>query len=504
MVENLKKYYQFSYMWAFLGCIAVLPMSGTIALRNILLVFMLCSFLCGNVFSREIRDVTFGALKRVPVPVVLWITYLCIFPFWAPMPEIAWENLRGQWGESIVAWIVGLGAIVLLGSRSPGIWALALASAFPLFLHLFLSIFAYIGVFTDDFYQLTENRSLEGLYAEINNWLHGGFAGLTRHHPLDEGFKGIEVLHGNLGYTSSVAITLFTAKLFGARSETKTPTVLRCIVAIGLCFLSLLIVRSRGAMAFNAAILCAGMLWINAANVFQKWHAFKASLKPMYLNRRTVVGVFMLVMLIGIGVLGLQTDSRWKGMGDRIEAGFLITDPMATLCSGLSADEEALIRGRVSDQPSSYVHDIVSSVRDGDGGRVVLMREGALLAMENPLGLDGSRQSYERLMWKKCQGRPVLNYSHSHNSWLDMSLAIGYAGVALFASIFIFFLMVALRHFFSARGGSIAMALGLMSMFWFFRGFFDSLYREHYLQMQAIMLIYLYLLLMRPATKEVE
>jgi hypothetical protein len=174
------------------------------------------------------------------------------------------------------------------------------------------------------------------------------------------------------------------------------------------------------------------------------------------------------------------------------------------LCSGLSADEEVLIRSRVLDQPSSYVDEVVSSLRDGDGGRVLLMREGALLAMENPLGLDGSRQSYERLMRKKCQGRPALDYSHSHNSWFDMSMAIGYAGVALFASIFIVFLIVAVRYFLSAKGGSIAMALGLLSIFWFFRGFFDSLYREHYLQMQAIMLIYLYLLLLRPASKEIE
>jgi hypothetical protein len=206
-------------------------------------------------------------------------------------------------------------------------------------------------------------------------------------------------------------------------------------------------------------------------------------------------------MLFGIGVVSLKTDPRWSGMGDRIAAGFQIADPATTLCFGLSADEEALIRNRLSERPTGYVDEVVSSVRDGDGGRVVLMREGAQLAWENPLGLDGSRQSYERLIRKRCQGRPLLDYSHSHNSWFDMSLAIGFLGVILFGTIFITFFNVAIHNSLSVGGGSVAMALGLLALFWFFRGFFDSLYREHYLEMQAIMLIYLYFLIVYPDSK---
>lgn len=504
MSQNFKKYYQIAYLWIFLACIAVLPMSGTIALRNIFLVLMLCLFLYGNIFVLDIRKNTFETLKKVPTSLSLWIAYLCVFPLWAPMPEIAWENLRGQWGESIVAWTVGLGAFVLLGQRSPGIWKLAMASAFPLYVHLFLALLAYIGVFSDNFYQSIENRSLDGLYAEINNWIHGGLAGLNPHHPLDEGFKGVEVMHGNLGYTSSVAVALLTAKLFGSNRETGIRAALLCVVAIGLCFLSLLIARSRGAMIFNALILCAGIIWSGSAGIARKRAITSIPGKHIRFNFRAVVVSFMVFMLFGIGALGLKTDPRWTGMADRIAAGFLIKNPLETLCAGLSVDEEALIRGRLSNYAPNYVDEVISHLRDGDGGRVVLMREGAQLVRENPLGLDGSRQSYERLMQKKCQARPVLDYSHSHNSWLDMSLAIGYLGVALFAAIFIHFCVIAWSNFSIKTDGSVAMALGLISIFWFFRGFFDSLYREHYLEMQAILLIYLYLVLRKSISETVE
>ena len=504
MSENLKKYYQYTYLWAFLACIALLPMSGTIALRNILLVFMLILLIWGNVFVSELRVETLFALKNIPAPLMLWIIYLFLFPLWAPLPDIAWDNLRGQWGESIVAWVVGLGALVAIGNRRPGIGVLAMASAFPLMVHLFLSLLAYIGLFSDNFYQVIANRSLDGLGFEIMRWFQKGFIPLNPHHPLDEGFKGIEVMHGNLGYTSSVAISLLAAKLFGSAKKYSIRTTLPCVVAIGACFLSLLIARSRGAMLFNAAILCAGIIWNFARSSTQENYAISHFKNILMSRSRSGVGIFILLMLLVVGTLGLRTDARWQGMGDRIAAGFLIADPLTTLCSGLSERDEARIRVRLSDRPPAYIDEVVNSVRDGDGGRVVLMRAGSILMLENPAGLDGSRQSYERLMKKKCRGTPVLNYSHSHNSWFDLSLALGYVGVVLFAATFMTFVIVAVKRASTANEVEISMALGMLALFWFFRGFFDSLYREHYLEMQAIMLIYLYQLLIWRKSKNLD
>ena len=160
--------YKKIYAFAFLGCVAVLPMSDTIALRNIFLASMLFLIVYGVMFSFDIRKDFSRSIKLIPIPLILWVLYLCIFPLWAPMPTIAWENLRGQWGESIIAWTVGLGAAVVFRGDGPDLWDIGLASAFPLIIHLLLACLAYFGVFSVDYYG---RQSLAGLFLEFTNWL---------------------------------------------------------------------------------------------------------------------------------------------------------------------------------------------------------------------------------------------------------------------------------------------------------------------------------------------
>jgi len=501
MSENLKKYYQNTYFGTFLVCVAILPMSETIALRNILLVFMILLLALGNIFSQEIRRDSMGAAKLLPLPLVLWVLYMCIFPFWAPMPDIAWANLRGQWGESIVAWVAGFGAVVILGRGGPGLLPLACASAFPLFVHLVLSVLAFVGVFSPDFYQPYTNWSMAQLMAEIHIWLSGGFAGLHPYHPIDAGFHGIEVMSGNLGYPSSVAIALFISQVFKNRNKGSMASVLSYLVAIGLLFLSLMIVRSRGGTAFGLMLLVLGLLWGGFAWFFGDGKSIKVYVGYRNIARLAAVPFVGILLLGVVGYQALKVDSRWIQMADKIQAGFMVVDPVSTLCRGLSPDEELLIRARFAGSTSAHADDIIQSIENGDGGRVILMRAGLKLALDNPWGLDGSRQSYERLMEAKCEEAPKLNYSHSHNSWLDMSMAMGWVGAILFASVFIQLFITAAKKIYSSEGEDINMALGLLALFWFVRGFFDSLFREHYLQMQAMLMIYIYFMALRPVSQ---
>jgi hypothetical protein len=85
-----------------------------------------------------------------------------------------------------------------------------------------------------------------------------------------------------------------------------------------------------------------------------------------------------------------------------------------------------------------------------------------------------------------------------------MSMAIGWMGVILFALIFIQFFLTAIGRSDNAGGSDIYMALGLLSVFWFVRGFFDSLYREHYLEMQALLMIYIYFMALQSRSKVKE
>ena len=481
--------YKKVYAAAFLGCIAVLPMSDTIALRNILLGTMLALFAGGIGFSSNIRSDAAVAVKWVPIPLILWIVYLCIFPLWAPLPEVAWDNLRGQWGESILAWVVAFGAVVVLGKQGPGLWSLGIASAFPLLVHLALSILAVAGIWSSDFY---DHQNLTGLYEEVSRWVRGDFVLGNFHNPIAERFHGIEVMHGNAGYASSVAIAIFTAIFFGSRDQVRPVESALSLLAIGLCFLSVVIFRSRGALLFGCFIVAAGCAWqYRTARARRAARSHHGPGSAFGMARSALV----LSLFLAIGSMtywSVEHDKRWAPMLDKVVAGFMVEDPTETLCRGLSAEDEAKLRERLAGQSENYINKVISGLKGQDGGRVILMRAGLEMAAEHPLGLDGSRQSYERQIQAQCHGLPTLNFAHTHNSWIDMSLALGWVGAALFCWTLMYFLKVAVSIQSPYLNDSTKTALLLLAGFWLVRGFFDSLYREHYLEMQAMLLIYIY------------
>jgi hypothetical protein len=264
-------------------------------------------------------------------------------------------------------------------------------------------------------------------------------------------------------------------------------------VAIGLCFLSIVIFRSRGALLFGVFIVAAGFAWHYVAVRAQgstKGHPGSGHL----FGAARVALVLPLFLSIGsMTYWSVHHDKRWEPMLDKVVAGFMVEDPIGTLCRGLAAGDEAKLRERLVGKSEDYINEVISGLKGQDGGRIVLMRAGTGIMLENPWGYDGSRESYQGLIRLKCHGEPVVGFAHSHNSWIDLSLAIGWLGMALFFSIF-YQLFTAARKRISVFGLEVSfLALGLLTMFWVIRGFFDSLYREHYLEMQATILLYLYI-----------
>ena len=481
--------YTKTYTAAFLGCIAVLPMSDTIALRNIFLVLMLLLLIIGSVISCSVREDVLHAIKMLPIPLLLWIVYLCIFPLWAPKSEIAWENLRGQWGESIVAWVVGFGAAAVLGGSGLSLWKLGLASAFPLTVHLVLACFSYFGFFSAEYYG---NQNLGGLTSELLYWIHGDSAPGVSYHPIDKGFLGIETQPGNIGYASSIAIGLLATQFFIAKFKNNTKEMVLSFTLIILCFLSILIARTRGGFIFS--LLMIGMAAISVRLSVRSIQAKNVNLGrpvPVFGQRNLVLLAGALIFLC-ISYLGMKSDPRWATMADKVRAGFTVVNPISSLCTGLAFAEEKAIRDRLTDKPTSYVQDVIDGVKGQDGGRVILMRAGIQLVLKNPIGLDGSRQSYERLIRVECNGIPVLNFANAHNSWIDLSLALGWLGSTLFLILFIYFIRYSIIYISDSETMPIVAALGVIATFWMIRGFFDALYREHYLEMQALMIAYLY------------
>lgn len=490
MFRTVEKYYKKTYAFAFMGCIAVLPMSDTIALRNIFLAIMLLLIFSGLISSPGIRqDFTRGA-KLIPLPVVLWISYLCVFPLWAQIPETAWANLKGQWGESIVAWFVGFGAAVLFAESRLSLWQLGLASVFPILVHLLLACFAYIGFFSSEYYG---HADLGGLLVEVMHWVQGEFKPDGRHYPMRDGFLGIETQPGNIGYASSVAISIFTTLFLIGKRTSNISEMIKAAILVVLCFLSILIARTRGGLLF-------GILMIVLVSIFEGLVVKSQSekdIKSKFFNEsspfRNLIICAVIFTLGGLTYLGTKADPRWSTMVDKVKIGFSIADPIASLCHGISPEEELAIRNRLAPKPPSYIQEVIDGVKGQDGGRVILMRAGIQLVLNNPFGLDGSRQSYEQLIRSECGGAPKLYFANAHNSWIDLALGLGGVGVILFLLMLFNFLRYSLTSIVKIDNNPCARLVGVLAAFWIIRGFFDSLYREHYLQMQGLVISYLYI-----------
>lgn len=474
------------YRLCLLAYLAILPMADTIALRNLLLLLLLLILLAWGmgVGRSTLRDTP---LRRwIPLPLVLWCVYLLLFPIWAAEPDVAWVNLKGQWGISILAWIVGLGAVLMLGRRGPSVGSLALASAFLVGLHLLLTLVAWSGLFG----HLTESAlSWPDLWQALRTTLTTPTQTGWHVQPFPWGFRGFDPMHGNLGYTASQTIVLLVASLVMALQSNRFRWAWGAILGVVLSLFSIVVASSRGAVLFSLVVLFLGMgaYLLHGRVAGAAIPTLRSGAKPYVRWIFPLLGLLMIVVV----VLSLQKDSRWRPMMDGIRVGFMITDPIGFQCDGLSSGEEALIRQRFADRPPAYADELISLLI-GDSGRIVLMRVGIQMVAEHPWGLDGSRQSYKKLMAARCGHTPAFAFAHAHQGWVDTALALGWVGALLWALLLCSLLLTGWRAMRSGTGGAWAWALFLLSAFWILRGFADSVYREHNLQMQAVLLGYLW------------
>ncbi|MDP1655950.1 MAG: O-antigen ligase family protein [Hylemonella sp.] len=474
------------FKWCLLAYLAILPMADTIALRNLfLLVLLLLLLVWGMGVGREtLRGMKL--LQWLPLPLFLWGVFLLLFPLWAVEPDVALVNLKGQWGASILAWIVGLGAVLMLGRRGPGVWALAGASAFLVGIHLLLTLMAWVGLFGPlQGSALSWSAIWQATMATVDP--RSGAVWSWQSFPW--GFRGFDPMHGNLGYTASQTIVLLIASFVLARQAHKLPRVWMAATGIILCFFSTVVANSRGAVLFSLLVLLlavvAYLLRVRAGHGERSQESFGTKSHARW------VLPLMGILLVIVFTQSLQKDSRWRSMLDNVRVGFMITDPVNFQCNGLTPEDEAAIRLRFADKPSSYADKLIENLI-GDGGRIVLMRAGLQMVGEQPWGLDGSRQSYKKLMAARCSHTPVFEFAHAHQGWIDTSLALGWGGVLLWALLMVYLLVTGWRALGREAGAPWAWALFLLSAFWILRGFADSVYREHNLQMQALLLGYLW------------
>ena len=417
-----------------LAYLAVLPMARTIALRNLLLGLLLI-FTVINV----VRDRSWPTMVRyVSWSILAWTVYLLIFPFVSTNAWIAWENVVGQWGKSVLAMAVGgYLALRFSSTRLGRLRALAIASFTPL--AVYLALFLWKAFDT---------------------------------HSLPLGYLGIEEHHGYLGYAASQACILLAAVAVGdSRRDRLWATTL-----IVLALICMPLVRSRGGLVFSVF----GAVLVVAAAVFGADGR----------ARRRLLAFFVLAAGAGLAIflLATKTDPRWQHIGERLSAGWM-GNAIEIECKGTAAMEPAIIE-RFGTGPET--DRTIAQIQDGDGARMVLLRAASQLTLEHPWGLDGSRQAFQKRLREICP-EPTYTMAHAHNGWLDTALAIGWAGAALYLLVLLYFLRLgwrALREESNTDQRPWALILVAGSAFWIVRGLVDSCYRDHMLEMQGFVLAY--------------
>ena len=408
--------------------LAVLPMSNTMALRNVAVTGLLISLMWQ--FSKM-----WGVIK-ISLPVLLWAAYLFLFPFISGDTIVAWDSFSSQWGRGLLAMLVGAGVAAIVIDRERGVvFYLGAISSVPVLIHLVL--FA------------------------LNAWQ-------TNSVPL--GFWGRETHHADLGYAAGHTVILMAVTIVAADRKYRFWAVAFILAAL----LSTVLAESRAGFAFAA---------LGGLCVFLLAHFNQFSKKIRH------VGIFGLVtLLVAVVILAffaIKEDPRWRSMAQEHSAGWM-GNAIQIECEGTASVEQEIISKYGGDNSQS----VINSVRGGDASRVVVLRAGIELAAKYPWGSDGSRQGFQKRLMQVCPN-PAISMAHTHNGWVDTLLAIGWLGAVLYLAVLLQYFRLGLSGLRDGQMLSPwALALTVLSIFWITRGLTDSVFRDHMLQMQGFVLAF--------------
>lgn len=479
--------FQWIYFALLLTFAAVLSVSGTIALRNVLHLGLLLLLLVYVVFaSRNERGRMADLISTVPLPVWVWCAYLLLFPLIAPNSAGAWSNLigKGMWGESILTWLLAWGAFLILGKERLTLWVLALVSAVPVFIHLALTLLAWAGVLQPAFF---EDPSLKAAVQSFWEVLMDPslFQSPFKSFPL--GFRGIEPMHGNLGYPASQTMCIGLAVMFSAWHQSNPRRAIQAGALVALSFVSVVIAQSRAAAYFGLLILAfAFLIFVLIVRVRRVQFRFGWRAIAVLVGVTTICLVFFHQVV--------SQNPVWYSMGDKMMLGFQVENPKALICKGFTPAVSDFVRQKHPDKDEAYIDSLIDGLR-GDGARVVLARVGAELAVSNPWGWTGGRDAYQHRIKEVCGHVPAMEYSHAHNAWISLILAVGWVGAVLYAWVLLRFAKSGWMALKEEQTWPTGLALLLLSIFWLLRGMVDAVYQEHYLEMQALFLLTLFFLL---------
>ena len=431
-IFQLKEYKYYIFYLALLSLIPLWNIPHTIAARymceGLLLILVLSSAL-------EWKPI----LSKAKL-IILFFAYLFIqLFFYSSDLKSGLSGFKSEWMHFILFSLAGAGAGIIVSKQQSEKALLYLGSAFtlPLLIHLSLSV-------------------VKGIEIGAVPWR----------------YWGINEIHGDLGYTALQAIVLLSA-YFLVLAKTRSQRILSCILML-TCIVSPVIAQSRG-----------GVIFALAGIAFTSITYFLIAKKKRDFGIKGLLILMSVVICLGFLVkMGISADpTRWGGVFSRALVGFQ-GDPNALYCNGIDSLRNSLKANGVAITPQ--IEAGIKSVEDGDGARVMAARSGLRMALENPMGINGSKQAYQIAIARFCGKPPAIFISHTHNAWIDTSLAIGIPGAFLLLLVMLNYGWQGFRM--TKQGNQInpfALALFVSAGIWILRGALDSTLRDQMLEMQA-------------------
>lgn len=485
--EDIVTRFQQFFYWLLLTFVSILSVSGTIALRNILHVVLLCMFAWALLNVEQRKAMRLQSLaQEVPPAVWVWIVFLLLFPLVAVDSTVAWRELALHWSESMLTWILAFATVAVLRGAVPQLLALTIASAVPVLLHLALVPLFMAGLLRGEF---EANPSLYSFGASIWSLL----LQLPSVHMKWQsalGFRGIEPMHGNIGYPASQTLVLALACWLQAKRLKNVRQMWGALSLVFACLLSGLISSSRGTVIFNLWLVFFGYSILIFVSHSQRREILgEAGHSFTWKFRVALVGALVIFFCLFLSLL--ENDQRWQTMMTKLKIGLSTKNPLERLCNGLSFDDLATIRLQAQGHGADYENALTEGLAGQDGARMLLLRAGVELVATHPRGQDGSREAFQEIMEQTCGHAPKLAFAHAHNAWINLALSLGWLGLVLFLWLLLTFARqgwhISLRQ---DDAHPIGFALFLLAVFWGLRGLTDAVYQEHYLQMQAFFLLF--------------
>ena len=438
MTPTIVKFKDFVFYLALFSLIPLWNIPHTIAARYACEALLLILVLC--------YPLNWGAILDRSKLIFVFVIYLLIqIFFFSSDLKVALLSFKSEWMHFILFSLAGAGSGLLIAKKQVSNILLYLGFAFsvPILIHLTL-------------------LAIKGFSVGYIPW----------------GYSGLSISHGDLAYSSLQAVIFLSVFLLCQAKQASDK--LLCVFLLFACALSVVFAQSRGGLLF---IVLSGLL---------TWITFIFFVKPnKILNLKNIALVFLFLTAFAlIAAFGSHYNPhRWLESPIRALSA-LNSDPFLGLCSTPNTSE--FNDSEIQTTLNSEQIEARSRIMHGDSARVILAKAGFVLSINYPLGINGVRGAYQQAIINYCGRLPFVEYSHTHNAWLDTSLAIGIPGAILLLLIMLNYGWQGFKMIGRSKQlNPFALALFISAGVWILRGMFDSSLRDQMLEMQAFILAFL-------------